>query len=117
MKYNISQTQKNNIKKSISSYLDTRKDICTAYLFGSFNLEGSFSDIDLGVLAYEKVSNFVIFEMDLEIAIEKIVRHNVDIRLLNSAPIPFCQNVIRTGKVIYDENPNLRSEFESNVLK
>jgi hypothetical protein len=41
----------------------------------------------------------------------------VDIRILNRAPISFCQNVIREGKVILDKNPDERAFFQGLILK
>ncbi|MBN1847181.1 MAG: hypothetical protein JW932_01205 [Deltaproteobacteria bacterium] len=101
----------------ISNHLIKQKDIHAAYLFGSFDFEGSFSDIDLCILVYEKVPNLFLFEMDLESDIEGLMKYNGNARLLNNAPITFCQSVIRTGKIIHDIDPDLRAEFKNNILK
>jgi len=118
MKYSIKKSEKLRIFKKISSYLlHQRKDITVAYLFGSFISEDHFSDIDLGILIGSKLISALDLEIELEIELEKVVRYQVDVRVLNNAPISFCQNVIRSGGLILDRNPNLRSDFEGNILK
>jgi len=57
------------------------------------------------------------FELDLENKLEKIVKYSVDVRVLNRAPLSFSQNVIRQRKVILDKDPNLRADFEGQILK
>lgn len=93
------------------------KSITTAYLFGSFIAADSFSDIDLGVIIKTDFANLMLFEFELENRLEKICSHPVDVRVLNRAPLSFCQNVIRHGKVILDRDPNLRADFEGNIRK
>jgi len=55
--------------------------------------------------------------MNMESEIEKISDYQVDVRLLNAAPISFVQNVIRHGQVIVDMDPNFRADFQGMVLK
>lgn len=106
------------IIEAISSYLDFEcEDIVVAYLFGSFVTEKSFSDIDVGVLNRMDVARPLESELELENELEKIAKFQVDVRILNSAPLSFCQNVIRYGRVILDRDPTLRSDFEGKILK
>jgi predicted nucleotidyltransferase len=117
-KYTISKIQRVRIAENISSYLEENLEgITTAYLFGSFVTDAPFSDIDLGVLIKNDRAKTIFFEFELENRLEKIFKHSVDVRILNRAPLSFCQNVIRHGKVILDRDPNLRAEFEGNILK
>jgi predicted nucleotidyltransferase len=57
------------------------------------------------------------YEIELESKLEKLDRFRLDVRVLNRAPISFAQNVIRHGRLIIDKEPNIRSDFESYVLK
>ena len=117
-KYTISKSQKVRIADNISSYLEENLEgITTAYLFGSFVTDAPFSDIDLGVLIKNDLVKAIFFEFELENGLEKIFKYTVDVRILNRAPLSFCQNVIRRGKVILDRDPNLRADFEGNILK
>ena len=117
-KYTISKSQRVRIAGNISSYLEENlAGITTAYLFGSFAEDTPFSDIDLGVLIKNDLERAIFFEFELENRLEKIFRYSVDVRILNRAPLSFCQNVIRHGKVILDRDPNLRADFEGNIMK
>jgi predicted nucleotidyltransferase len=117
-KYTISKSRRDRIAASISSYLiENMKSIATAYLFGSFVAVDSFSDIDLGVIIETDPVNLMLFEFELENRLEKICGHPVDVRVLNRAPLSFCQNVISHGKVILDRDPNHRADFEGNIRK
>jgi hypothetical protein len=117
-KYTISKFQRVRIAEDISSYLEENLEgITTAYLFGSFVTDAPFSDIDLGVIIKNDLAKPIFFEFELENRLEKIFKYTVDVRILNRAPLSFCQNVIRHGKVILDRDPNLRADFEGNIMK
>ena len=118
MKYYLSVEQKTLISKKISSYLnDQYQDIVFAYLFGSFVTEERFNDIDVAVFTKNSEVKILEFELDLENELEKVVRVQIDVRVINGAPLAFSQNVIRSGKVIVDREPNLRADFEGRILK
>jgi hypothetical protein len=57
------------------------------------------------------------YEFEFEIKLEKLVKFAVDVRVLNNAPVTFVKNLIRHGKIIIDSKPNIRSEFESYILR
>ena len=117
-KHSLKSDQKDKIVAAISSYLEENcKEIVAAYLFGSFINHRLFSDIDLGILTADDSAKTLNFELDLENRLEKIVKYSVDVRVLNRAPLSFCRNVIRHRKVILDRDPNLRADFEGQILK
>jgi predicted nucleotidyltransferase len=114
----LTAPEKDDIVSTISSYLQGEcKEITVAYLFGSFVAAESFSDIDLAVITNVELENPLDYELNLESQLEKIVRYSVDIRIINGAPLSFCQNVIRHGRVVVDRDPNLRADFEGHILK
>lgn len=117
MRKSVNLPQKEDITKMISGCLQQYESIVAVYLFGSFITRSFFSDIDIGILVDGGQARSLVYEMGLERKIENKIKYPIDVRLLNSAPISFCQNVIRDGEVILDRNPNLRSEFEGRVLK
>ncbi len=117
-KHSLKSDQKDNLVATISSYLeDNFKEIVAAYLYGSFITKRLFSDIDLGILTGNNLTGALNFELELENRLEKIVKYSVDVRILDRAPLSFCQNVIRHRKVILDRDPNLRADFEGQILK
>ncbi len=118
MKKKLDKSKKAEIINQISLYLHQKyKEIIIGYLFGSFMTETSFADIDVAVVTKTVPDNSLLFELELENRLEKIVRYPVDVRIINQAPLSFCQNVIRHGKAIVDRDPNLRADFENRILK
>jgi len=118
IKHNLGTYQKERIIELISSYLNSEhEEVVVAYLFGSFVTAESFSDIDIGIIADKDLDRPLDFEFYLENKIERIAKYLTDVRLLNGAPLSFCQNVIRYGRVIIDRDPNIRADFEGKILK
>lgn len=117
-KHHLEPAEKERILERISSHLNSEhKEIVIAYLFGSFVTEEYFGDIDIGIITKEDLPQSLMFELELENRVEQIAGHRVDVRILNRAPLSFCQSVIRYGRVIVEHDPNLRADFESIVLK
>ena len=117
-KKNLDALNRERVVGQIVSYLEEKGEgIVVVYLFGSFNTEDEFSDIDLGIIVNDSMRDFLDFEIGLEAGLQKAVKYPVDVRVLNHAPISFCQNVIRFGRVIIDRDPNLRADFQGRVLK
>jgi predicted nucleotidyltransferase len=117
-KQSLKDSQKDQVVNRISSYLMERYgEIAAVYLFGSFNSTEQFSDIDLAILLDSPLDAPLFFEINLETELGKIVKYPVDVRILNQAPLSFCQKVIRSGTVIVDRRPNLRADFQGKILK
>ncbi len=118
MKKKFEKSKKERLTEQIISYLTSEYDeITVVYLFGSFVTGEFFSDIDIGIVTKVNPVKALKFELDLEIRLEKIVGCPVDVRVLNYAPLSFCQNVIRQRTVIIDHNPGYRADFEGRILK
>ena len=117
IKHTITKQDKENITKTISSYLQIHKEIVAAYLFGSYVTGQQFGDIDLGFLVRNEPENLLEYEFEHEIKLSEQVKFTVDVRVLNKAPVSFVQNVIRHGQIIIDSKPNIRSDFESYILR
>ena len=118
MRHQLKNLEKENISKKISSYLKRScGEIAFAYLFGSFVTGRDFSDIDLGIVTKSGLENPLEYELSLESKLENLVKYHVDARVLNSAPLSFCYNVIRDRKVIVDRDRNLRADFEGRIVK
>ena len=117
-RHSLKSSEKEKVIETLSSYLlRQRQDIAAAYLFGSFIVRDVFADIDLAVLTHIDLERVLTFELDLERELEKICNYPVDVRILNAAPLSFCKNVIREGRIILDREPNFRSDFEGKTLK
>lgn len=117
-KHTVAAYKKRAVEETIRAFfLNECAEITTAYLFGSFVTGEPFSDVDLAFLTGKSPERSSSFELSLETRIESLIKLPVDVRLIDKAPITFSQNVIRTGKVILDRDPNFRAAFESIVLR
>jgi len=116
-KYSITKKKKNEIINIISLCLQQYREIFAGYIFGSFISDKSFTDIDLGILIQRQPDNLLEYEVGLEIKLGGLVKFEIDVRVLNDAPLSFVQNVLRHGQLMIDINPNRRADFENSVLK
>ena len=96
--------------------------IASAYLFGShaFGKIGPMSDVDIAILLRDNAlkGRELIHEEDyLSYRIAKAIQaKEVDLIELNRQGLIFVHNVLKTGKLIYDADPNFRIKFVSKVI-
>lgn len=119
MKHQLNQLKKEELIAAIIQYFDGgHLNVAFAYVFGSFIIkEKSFADIDLGICLFNDPDNALETELNYESEIEKRVQYPIDARILNGAPNTFVYNVIRTGKLIVDRDPDYRADVNGQVLK
>jgi len=92
-------------------------NIMLAYHFGSQlkGKTGPLSDYDFAVLLSKKPS----FEFKYELK-NKLVNvlddEKVDLIILNYAPIELKYHVVATGKIIFQKNSIIKTEFEADTL-
>lgn len=134
---------KSEILNKIKEVLTAHDNIAFAYVFGSFvkaqkkiseSNKKSFNDIDVAVyLSYPLITgnnksvlrdsekdvlhNSLLLELRIENELEEILHTPVDVRIINSSPLAFQYNVIKDGKVLIDNDKNLRADFEGLVFK
>jgi predicted nucleotidyltransferase len=108
----------------ISGILPLLQDFCqkdprilVVYLFGSYN-DGSAniqSDLDLAVLFKEDID--LRTEMALQVELSTIIGfEDIDLLDLNKAPLLMQFKVISNGRLIYEADADLSSDFLENVL-
>ena len=109
------------IKNACRKILSKRKDIEFAYLFGS-RAKGRFnrvSDVDLAVFVNEKLDSQKRFSLRLELISlvgHELRRDNIDLVILNEAPLLLSFNVIKDGIIIFCLNESRRIHFEAKVM-
>ena len=92
-------------------------NIIFAYLFGGVarDKRGPLSDVDLGIY----VRN--IKRLDFLSSFSEISRilgtDEIDLVVLNSAPISFAGRILRNRKILIDKDPFLRHQYESRILR
>ncbi|MFA0731719.1 MAG: hypothetical protein LKKZDAJK_000081 [Candidatus Fervidibacter sp.] len=93
----------------------TRPEIVFAYLHGSFVTGRPFHDVDVAVWA-EGISKERAwdYETQLSIALTRALGVEVDVRLLNFAPIGFCL-AAANGILLFSRDENLRCDFLERI--
>lgn len=116
------QTQIEGINlEDIRRFLSTQPDVIAAYLFGSVarGKAGPRSDIDIAVLLEEDLEPFERFERRLRLMadLEALCRSEVDVVVLNDAPLVLQNQVLRHGRLIYERDRQARIAFEVKSRK
>jgi len=106
--------------KEISRCLSGFEDLLLGYLYGSFLVRNDFHDIDIAILLSRERKPYELFKYSMTIAsdLERCItpRFDVDLRILNNAPVEFQYEVVRTGKVVFARDEGLRIAFEADVM-
>jgi len=111
--HTLNDIQKKEIIDELTRLLREREEIIFAYLHGSF-LTHDFRDIDIAV--YLKKDEGVLYEIELGVELEKILKFPVDVRVLNSAPLTFKFKVIKDGLLLFSRDERIRSDFEALTI-
>jgi len=103
------------VKEQLRERLAAEPGVAVAYLFGSV-ARGDFragSDVDVGVLyAQDPPRTLEGLGLDLEADLERAVGHQVQLVVLNRAPVDLIHRVLRDGVLLKDDDPSLRIRFE-----
>jgi len=100
-------------------YLGSMRDIHFAYLFGGFAREkiSPLSDVDIAVYCLEN-SDFK--EKKIEILgrlMDLLETDEIDLVILNRAPLSLRMRILQNKRVIVDNNPYLRHLYESLTMR
>jgi len=105
--------EREKLVRAIKDRLLQEPDILFAYLHGSFLTEESFRDIDIGVLTC--VPKGLSFESDLSFELSKALGYDIDVRVINDAPVAFQMAVLRDGRLLLSQNDDVRADFIEKV--
>ncbi len=116
----MSELDRERMVNEINRCLSGVEDLLLGYLYGSFLVRDDFHDIDIGVLVAGERTPYEVFKYAMKIAsnLERCItpRYEVDLRILNTAPVKFQYEVVKTGRVVFARDENLRTAFEADVL-
>ena len=106
---------------ALRSVLSKVPEVAFAYLFGSALRGTSFRDVDVAVYLHPcPSSSYERFRVAQEIGrrLERSVapRREVDVRLLNEAPVLFRYEVLRSGRLLFERDPERRVRYEALVF-
>ncbi len=115
--YNLGIDKKKEIRENIKKILINIKEISFAYIFGSFNKNYSFKDIDIASYSLIKKKDVFEFELQNSLNIEKEIKIPIDFKVLNFSPIGFQITVIQEGDLLFEKDRNLRLNYIENLGK
>jgi len=108
-----SSVERERLIRAIKDRLLQEPDIVFAYLHGSFLTEESFRDIDVGILS--GVAKDLSFESDLSFELSTALGYEIDVRVINDAPVAFQMAALRNGRLLLSRNDDARTDFIENV--
>ncbi|MCO5172124.1 MAG: nucleotidyltransferase domain-containing protein [Planctomycetes bacterium] len=105
------------VEQRLREYFAGREDVVAAYLFGSVARDeaGPASDVDVGVLlGAAPPAGFagLRVQLDLEAALEALLRRPVQVVVLDRAPPDLVHRVLRDGRLVLERDPAARVRFE-----
>ncbi len=109
----LSFKEKQQLSGRLAAPLSKREEILFGYIFGS-SPRGAFRDIDIGVFLPDGssgISDPLRYETALEQDLEETAGVPIDVRVLNTAPLPFAYSVLQTGEVLVSRDDRVRCEF------
>lgn len=111
------------LKKTITGYLETKKEILFAYIFGSLvkKTANKLSDVDIAIyIDEEKIDNSKFrygYQAEFLTDLIKILQtRKVDLVILNSAPPLLKHRVVYHGELIYSVDEKERIRFQVDTL-
>ncbi len=116
--FEISDDERESIKNKLKSALQKRPDVLFAYLHGSFLKDDRFRDVDVAVFLKESPDRPLKYEVRLADELWRSLdkpAFEFDVKVLNSAPLYFQYEVIRSGDVIFSRDEAERIEYEASI--
>ena len=108
-----------NLMPNALAYLRSRPAIIFTYLFGSFG-RGKLlplSDVDIAIFLKEP-TDFQENKMEILGALIDLLRTDeIDLVILNIAPLTLRMKILENRKVVVDHMPSLRHHFESLTIR
>ncbi len=118
-------TENNEIISKLTDHIEevvSEYEVVLCYLYGSYATDSHtpLSDIDVGILFHESVDRSEYPSRMLKIMgeLDRIIRKvDVDVSVLNDAPVELRYNVIAEGKLIYCADESIRIKFETTTIR
>jgi predicted nucleotidyltransferase len=103
----------------VVDFLKNRQKVVFAYLFGSLTRDKvlPLSDIDIAIYLKEGVDLDQEKMSILQNLIDLLGTEEIDLVLLNTAPLTLKARIVENKKILVDKEPFLRHSFESLVLR
>ncbi|RMF91000.1 MAG: nucleotidyltransferase domain-containing protein [Nitrospinota bacterium] len=111
----LPQTVRDQIRQRFKEVLESCNDIVFAYLYGSFARGEPFRDVDVAL--YTSGEKDFHYEARLSYRLKQLTGLEVDVRVINHAPVPFLYEIFREGKLLFSCNESLRTNLIDKVSR
>ncbi len=102
---------------NLVEFLSANSEVVFAYLFGGLTKEKQYPLSDVDVALYVKEPERLDY-LKLFLEITGILgTDEVDLIILNSAPVSLSGRILRNRKILVDKDPFLRHRYESLTLR
>ncbi len=111
---------KSTIQNAVVQLLEPINEITLAFLFGSVVTRDSFRDIDIAVQLVRDFprTEYLNFQLDLQLELQKVLKNEVDLIILNQAPPLLRYKVLKTGTLIIEKDRTaFRDFFKSTIYE
>jgi predicted nucleotidyltransferase len=100
-------------------YLENQPEVRFAYLFGGLAVgqPRPLSDIDLAIYLAEGSRASRVKMKLLSNLIDLLRTEEIDLVLLNTAPLPLAYRIIKNKRLLVDRDPFLRHRYESLIIR
>jgi predicted nucleotidyltransferase len=107
----------------VKNTLALDKRIVFAYAYGSFILEKSYRDIDIGIFVKNPQENQFVTSSEIKTTLSrkareanlKISADQFDVKILNDAPFTFLRKIFTEGILLTDRDPDRRTDLVEYV--
>lgn len=100
----------------LRAFLTAEPDVVAAYVFGSLAADRATprSDVDIAVLLDERLEPSVLSDRRLQLMgqLERFADRAVDVVVLNTASPTLQHQVLRHGRLLYEDDRKARVDFE-----
>ena len=110
--------EKRNIVEKIKKNLFSKKEIIFGYIHGSFLDNFPFRDVDVALyIDSKKIKKEHAFDYTFQLSLElkKQIGFDIDVQILNYAPLGFRHSVLKNGELLFSRDENLRLDMIENI--
>ena len=111
--------EKEEVLRTIRTVLAGFDEIEVGYVFGTF-CRGDFGDVDVAILVTGEPTPYqaMRFARRIERELERgfCYRFEADVKILNTAPIAFQYEVIKSGRPVFMRDREQKVRYEAGVL-
>ncbi|SFR03837.1 type VII toxin-antitoxin system MntA family adenylyltransferase antitoxin [Desulfoscipio geothermicus] len=119
-KFSIGLTEKTSLLEKLTHTLNKQTNAAFAYIHGSFLDDQAFGDVDIAIYYAENnlppKEQIIQHELSLEMILQEKFNYLFDVRIINNAPLSFCYNVLKNGRLLYSNDEELRIQFVTRTI-